>query len=62
MQHDHALKKLYLVCLIPWVGEGGGGGWGGGGGGRGRDCVQNICYYVAAFVFPFDLIYNMTIF
>ena len=39
-------------------------GWrrGGGGGGRGRDCVQNICYYVAAFVFPFDLIYNMTIF
>ena len=30
--------------------------------GRGRVCGQNICYHVAAFVIPFNLICNMTLF
>ena len=55
MQHDHVLKKLNFELWNPlqgreWVG------------GKGvRVCGQNICYHVAAFVIPFNLICNMTI-
>ena len=53
MQHDHDLKKLNfdLLTSFPRVMEGGGGRYG-----------QNICYHVAAFLIPFNLIRNMTIF
>ena len=34
----------------------------GGGGGGGGVCEQNICYHVAAFMIPFNLICNMTMF
>ena len=35
---------------------------GGGGGGMGGVCRQNICYHVAAYLIPFNLICNMTMF
>ena len=35
---------------------------GGGGGGEGGVCRQNICYHVAAYLIPFNLICNMTMF
>ena len=48
MQHDHVLKKLNFDPTPR--------GW------RGGFSRQNICYHVAAFVIPFNLICNMTIF
>ena len=50
MQHDHVLKKSNFDLLNRPPGSG----WG--------VCRQNICYRVAAFVIPFNLIYNMTMF
>ena len=51
MQHGYVLKKLNFDIKSPSVGGGGGGGrW------------QNISYHVAAFVIPFNLICNMTMF
>ena len=50
MQHDHVLKKLNFVLLIPSPrvkGEGG--------------CRQRICYHVAAIVIPLNLICNMSV-
>ena len=51
MQHDHVLKKLKfdLLTLSP-RGRGVGGGL--------RE--ENICYHVAAYLIPFNLICNMT--
>ena len=54
MQHDHVLKKLNFDLLTPYPGEGGGGG--------GGVCRQNIFYHVAAFLIPFNLICNITVF
>ena len=51
MQHDHFLNKFNFDLLTPPPG------WG-----RVRAWGQNICYYVAAFEIPFNLICNMTIF
>ena len=51
MQHDHVLKELNFDL---WnVSEGGG---------RGGVCGQIARYRVAAFVIPFNLICNMTLF
>ena len=57
MQHDHVLKKLNFDDLLTPC-QGGGGG---GGGGLGV-CRQNIFYHVAAFLIPFNLICNITMF
>ena len=46
MQHDHVLKKLNLQLLTSTPGSGDG------------VCKQNICYHVAAFVIPFNLIFQ----
>ena len=46
MQYDHVLKKLNLQLLTSTPGSGGG------------VCEQNICYHVAAFVIPFNLIFQ----
>ena len=59
MQHDHILKKMNFDLLTPSPGSGGGGG---GVGGVMGVCGQHICYYVAAFLILFNLIYNMTVF
>ena len=45
-------KNLYFNLLTPKAGDGGGG----------SVCWGNICYHVAAFVNPFHLICNMTMF
>ena len=50
MQHGHVLKNLYFNLLTPKARE-----WGG-------VCGGNICYHVAAFVIPFNLICNMKMF
>ena len=52
MQHDHVLKKLHYDPLALTTGSSG---WVG-------VCRQNICYHVAAFVIPFNLICNMAMF
>ena len=49
VQYVYVLKKLYFDTKTPSVGGGG-------------VCWQNIPYYVAACVIPFNLICNMTIF
>ena len=45
MQHDHVLKKINFDLLTLTLGMGGGGVFG-----------QNMCYHVAAFMIPFNLI------
>ena len=68
MQHDRILKKLNSDLLTPSPGYGGGlqakiatmgrgRGWGGG-----ADLRPKICYHVAAFEIPFNLICNMNMF
>ena len=47
MQHDNVLKKLTFDLLTLSLGSGAG-------------LQANICYYVAAFVIPFNWICNMT--
>ena len=55
MNHDHALKKLNLDLGLLTQSPGSGGGGGGG-------LRANICYHVDAYVNPFNLMCNMTIF
>ena len=50
LQHDYVLKSCILTLRPPVLAGGGG------------VCWQNISYHVAAFVIPFNLICNMTIF
>ena len=50
MKHDHVLKKLNFDLLTPRIRWGRGVLW------------LNICYQVAAFVVPFNLMCNMTMF
>ena len=47
MQQDHILKKLNFELLTPRIS---------------RVCGLNICYQVAAFVIPLNMICNMTLF
>ena len=49
--HDHVLKKLNFDLLNPPLGQE-----------EGDGCGQNICYRVATFVIPFNLICNKTMF
>ena len=51
MQHGDVMKKCNFDLLTPSPGSGGGGG----------GCGQNICYHVAAFIMPLNLICNKTI-
>ena len=68
MQHDRILKKLNSDLLTPSPGYGGGSAGkkllprGGGGGGGGADLRAKICYHVAAFEIPFNLICSMNMF
>ena len=50
MQHDHILKKMYFDLLTPPQGS------------KVGVLGQNFCSHVAAFIIPFNLICNMTIF
>ena len=50
MEHDQDLKKLNFDTLTSSPRSGVGG------------CGQNICYDATAFVIPFNLICNMTMF
>ena len=52
IQHDHVLKKLNLDLLTPSQGQGGGRGVVG--------LWANICYNVAAFLIPLNLICIIT--
>ena len=51
MQYDIVQKKLNFDQWTPPLGSGVGGG--------GQSCGQNICYHVAAFSIPFNMICNM---
>ena len=50
-------KKWILIFWIHTLGS-----WSAGGGGGCGFCMQNICYHVGAFMFPFNLICNLTMF
>ena len=52
MQSDHVLEKLNFDLLTPGSGDGGEQG----------SVGQNICYHVAAFMFPFNVKCNMIMF
>ena len=58
-----SIEESPASWVVKLFGEVGGGVpvWGGGHGGGGV-CRQNICYHVAAYLIPFNLICNMTMF
>ena len=60
MQSEPVLQKLNFELLTP--GSGDGGERGSAGKIFATMLLQNICYHVAAFMFPFNVICNMIMF